>query len=198
MIEAGQFLDAAKRQGIVFFTGVPCSFLTPLMNAAISDAQTRYVGATSEGEAVAIAAGAWLAGRDTAVMCQNSGLGNAVNPITSLNHPFAIPTLMIVTWRGAPGLTDEPQHELMGRITQPMLDLIGARRLDFPENAADVESCLAQAARLMRETGQPVALIQQGRGGRNTAGGAGSWKTRAFADCRFRCCRCRGTAHRHA
>jgi len=52
---------------------------------------------------VAIAAGAWLAGRRTVVMCQNSGLGNAVNPLTSLNHPFRIPTLMIVTWgRGEP------------------------------------------------------------------------------------------------
>ena len=63
-----------------------------------------------EGEAVAVAAGAWLAGRRTVVMCQNSGLGNTVNPLTSLNHPFRIPTLLIVTWRGQPGLKDEPQH----------------------------------------------------------------------------------------
>ncbi|SDU33886.1 phosphonopyruvate decarboxylase [Stappia sp. ES.058] len=160
MIEATQFLDAARRQGIDFFTGVPCSFLTPLMNAAISDARTCYVGATSEGEAVAIAAGAWLAGRETAVMFQNSGLGNAVNPITSLNHPFEIPSLMVVTWRGEPGLKDEPQHEMMGQITQSLLDLVGARRLDFPGQADEVEPCLAEATRLMGETGQPVALVQ--------------------------------------
>ena len=61
MIEARDFLDAARAQGIDFFTGVPCSFLTPLMNAVITDPATRYVGATSEGEAVAIAAGGWLA-----------------------------------------------------------------------------------------------------------------------------------------
>ena len=118
MIEARDFLDAARAQGIDFFTGVPCSFLTPLMNAVITDPATRYVGATSEGEAVAIAAGGWLAGRETAVMFQNSGLGNAVNPLTSLNYPFEIPTLVITTWRGEPGIKDEPQHELMGRITQ--------------------------------------------------------------------------------
>ena len=78
---------------------------------------------------MAIAAGAWLAGRGTVVMCQNSGLGNAVNPLTSLNAPFRIPTLLIVTWRGQPGLADEPQHELMGQITQPLLspDAIGSR-----------------------------------------------------------------------
>ncbi len=100
---------------------MPCSFLTPLINRVASDPALRYVGAASEGEAVAIAAGAWLAGRQTAVMCQNSGLGNAVNPLTSLNTPFRIPTLLIVTWRGQPGLKDEPQHELMGRITQSLL-----------------------------------------------------------------------------
>ena len=62
MIQAKEFLDAARRHSLSFFTGVPCSFLTPLINGVISDANTRYVGATSEGEAVAIAAGAWLCG----------------------------------------------------------------------------------------------------------------------------------------
>ncbi|MDP6389261.1 MAG: thiamine pyrophosphate-binding protein, partial [Alphaproteobacteria bacterium] len=100
MIRADSFLSAAKARGFDFYTGVPCSFLTPLINRVISDKSTEYVGAASEGEAVAIAAGAWLAGRGTVVMCQNSGLGNAVNPLTSLNWPFRIPCLLIVTWRG--------------------------------------------------------------------------------------------------
>ena len=91
MIEASAFLDAAAGIGVGFYTGVPCSFLTPLINRTASDRTLRYVGAASEGEAVAIAAGAWLAGRETAIMCQNSGLGNAVNPLTSLNTPFRIP-----------------------------------------------------------------------------------------------------------
>ena len=88
MIEADFLLSEAKARGFDFFTGVPCSFLTPIINRAISDRETAYVGATSEGEAVAIASGAWLAGRETVVMCQNSGLGNTINPLTSLNHPF--------------------------------------------------------------------------------------------------------------
>lgn len=160
MIEASDFLSAATRQGIDFFTGVPCSFLTPLMNAVIADPAARYVGATSEGEAVAIAAGAWLAGRDTVVMCQNSGLGNAVNPVTSLNHPFEIPTLMIVTWRGQPGLKDEPQHDLMGRITPELLELIGARHELFPTSADEVAGKLAAARAHMSETGRPFAFVQ--------------------------------------
>src|ERR1700735_5683025 len=125
MIEASSFLDAAAGIGVGFYTGVPCSFLTPLINRTASDRMLRYVGAASEGEAVAIAAGAWLAGRRTVVMCQNSGLGNAINPLTSLNAPFRIPTLLITTWRGRRGEPDEPQHEVMGQITPDLLALIG-------------------------------------------------------------------------
>ena len=84
VIEAAEFLAAARARGFDFYTGVPCSFLTPVINRVIGDPAVAYVGAASEGEAVAIAAGAWLAGRKTVVMCQNSGLGNAVNPLTSL------------------------------------------------------------------------------------------------------------------
>ena len=114
VISADTFLVPARDAGFDFFTGVPCSFLTPIINRVIGDARSNYVAAASEGEAVAIAAGAWLAGRGTVVMCQNSGLGNAINPLTSLNYPFRIPTLLIVTWRGAPGLEDEPQHRADG------------------------------------------------------------------------------------
>ena len=89
VISAVAFLEPAQALGYDFYSGVPCSFLTPLINRVISDPALHYVGAASEGEAVAIAAGAWLAGRKTVVMCQNSGLGNTVNPITSLNWPFS-------------------------------------------------------------------------------------------------------------
>ena len=90
------------RAGFDFYTGVPCSFLTPLINGVLSARALDYVGAASEGEAVAIASGAWLAGRKTVVMCQNSGLGNAVNPLTSLNTPFRIPTLLVTTGAASP------------------------------------------------------------------------------------------------
>ena len=114
MIGSRQFIEEASASGFDFYTGVPCSFLTPLINGVISDSRLAYVGAASEGEAVAIAAGAWLAGRQPVVMFQNSGLGNAVNPLTSLNAPFRIPALLITTWRGEPGRPDEPQHESGG------------------------------------------------------------------------------------
>jgi phosphonopyruvate decarboxylase len=159
VIPADAFLGPARARGLDFYTGVPCSFLRPIINRVIGDAATAYVGATSEGEAVAIAAGAWLAGRRTVVMCQNSGLGNAVNPLTSLSFPFRIPTLLVVTWRGQPGLADEPQHELMGRITGALLDTIGVPHRPFPEAEADVAPALDAAEARMRGSDLPFALI---------------------------------------
>ena len=159
MIEATSFLDAAAAIGIGFYTGVPCSFLTPLINRTASDRTLRYVGAASEGEAVAIAAGAWLAGRETTVMCQNSGLGNAVNPLTSLNTPFRIPTLLIVTWRGQPGLNDEPQHELMGRITQSLLEVIEVPHRRLPDDPNALGPVLQEARATIARTSLPVALV---------------------------------------
>ena len=159
MITADQFIAAAREQGFDFYTGVPCSFLTPLINGVLSDRSLRYVGAASEGEAVAIAAGAWLAGRRTVVMCQNSGLGNAVNPLTSLNAPFRIPTLFVTTWRGQPGLKDEPQHELMGRITHDLLRLMELTVEDAPSEPAALAPAFARAAEAMERTGLPVAWV---------------------------------------
>jgi phosphonopyruvate decarboxylase len=161
MIEADSFLKPALESGFGFYSGVPCSFLTPIINRVISDDGLAYVAAASEGEAVAIASGAWLAGKDTVVMCQNSGLGNAVNPLTSLNHPFRIPTLLIVTWRGGPGVEDEPQHQLMGPITPGMLDVIQIPHRLFPSSDNEIAGALAEARETMAKTDLPFAMIME-------------------------------------
>ena len=159
MIEADDFLDPARDAGFDFFTGVPCSFLTPVINRVISRRDLDYVGAASEGEAVGIAAGAWLAGRNTVVICQNSGLGNTVNPITSMNWPFRIPTMMIVTWRGQPGLNDEPQHELMGQIVDRVLDDIDVRHASFPSDVDQIRPSLDTAIDQMATRELPYAFV---------------------------------------
>ncbi len=161
MIEANDFLGAARARGLGFFTGVPCSFLTPLINGVLNDTATDYVAAASEGEAVAIASGAWLAGRKTAVMFQNSGFGNAVNPLVSLNYPFRIPTLVVCTWRAGPGLKDEPQHELMGEITPGMFDLIRVPWAAFPRDKDDIAGALDTADAAMDGSGLPYGFIMQ-------------------------------------
>ena len=161
MITAGHFIAEATARGFDFYTGVPCSYLTPLINGVLSDRALRYVGAASEGEAVAIAAGAWLAGRRTVVMCQNSGLGNAVNPLTSLNAPFRLPTLLITTWRGRPGEPDEPQHEVMGAITSDLIRLMGLEQGAFPNMPDVVGPAFDQAVARMADTGSPFAWVMK-------------------------------------
>jgi phosphonopyruvate decarboxylase len=161
VIAADDFLRPAGARGFRLYTGVPCSFLTPLINRVIGDPGVTYVGAASEGEAVGIAAGAWLAGRGTVVMCQNSGLGNAVNPLTSLSFPFRIPTLLVVTWRGQPGRPDEPQHALMGEITGTLLTTMRIPHRPFPATPDAVEEALGEAERTMAATGVPFALVME-------------------------------------
>src|SRR4051812_7770692 len=161
MIAADDFLGPVRARGFDFFTGVPCSFLTPLINRVIGSQDLVYVGAASEGEAVAIAAGAWLAGRQTVVLCQNSGLGNAVNPLTSLNAPFCIPTLLITTWRGQPGIPDEPQHKVMGEITQRLLSVLGVEQAPFPRTREQLPKALTLAAEHMAATDHPFALVME-------------------------------------
>lgn len=144
-----------------FYTGVPCSFLKPLINYVIQSPDVDYVTSTSEGEAVGIAAGAYLAGRKAVVMCQNSGLGNTINPLTSLCFPFRIPILLIVTLRGEPGLKDEPQHELMGQITGELLETLHIQWEFFPDEPEKIDMVLDRAEKAMVKTGLPFALIMK-------------------------------------
>ena len=159
MISAASFIEHLRRLGYSQYAGVPCSFLKPFINYVIDDASLDYVGAASEGEAVGFTLGAWLAGRKTVTMCQNSGLGNMVNPLTSLNYPFRVPTLLITTWRGQPGVKDEPQHEQMGRIMHQLLDAIEIPWLPFPSEESEIPVVMAKAEASMTERQRPFALV---------------------------------------
>jgi phosphonopyruvate decarboxylase len=180
MIEAETFIEAASARGFALYAGVPCSYLTPFINFVASrgaparvsrpgqatpardGVPLRYVGAANEGDAVAIAAGAELGGLPAVAMFQNSGLGNAVNPLTSLTWTFRIPVLLIVTWRGEPGgAPDEPQHELMGQITPRLLELMGIPWTEFPTAEADVGPALDRACAWMKTEGRPYALVMR-------------------------------------
>jgi len=94
-------------------------------------------------------------------MCQNSGLGNAVKPLTSLNAPFRIPTLLVATWRGQPGLADEPQHELMGAITPALLDTLRIPHMAFPATADEIGPAIAAMSASLAETRLPFAFIME-------------------------------------
>lgn len=159
MIPASAFIEHLRTLGYSHYCGVPCSYLKPFINYVISDPNLNYVGAASEGEAVGISMGAYLGGHKTVTMCQNSGLGNMVNPLTSLNYPFRIPTLLITTWRGEPGRPDEPQHELMGQITHRLLETMQIPWLPFPTEESQIAPVMAQAEASMKERQLPFALV---------------------------------------
>ena len=161
MIEAAPFIEAARTRGFEWYAGVPCSYLTPFINFVSQDRTLRYLSAANEGDAVAIIAGVALAGRRGVTMMQNSGLGNAVSPLTSLTWTFRLPQLLIVTWRGQPGVADEPQHALMGPITPAMLDAMEIPWETFPTEADAIAPALDRAVAHMDATGRPYALVMQ-------------------------------------
>jgi phosphonopyruvate decarboxylase len=161
VIEAREFVGPAKRLGFDFWAGVPCSFLTPFINYTIGDSELTYISSANEGDAVAAATGAALGGHRCVAIMQNSGLGNAVSPLTSLNHVFRIPILLIVTLRGEPGKPDEPQHELMGQVTPELLDIMQIPWDWFPDQKAHVETSLESAISHMDATGRPYALVMK-------------------------------------
>jgi phosphonopyruvate decarboxylase len=167
VIEAAQFVEAARERGFDWYAGVPCSYLTPFINYVLQDESLNYVSAANEGDAVALiagvalgASGAYKARRGIAMM-QNSGLGNAVSPLTSLTWTFRLPQLLIVTWRGQPGVADEPQHALMGPVTPAMLDTMEIPWELFPTDADAIGPALDRATAHMDSTGRPYALVMQ-------------------------------------
>lgn len=162
MIRSNEVVQLFRHAGFQLFTGVPCSYLTPLIDTVIDSSDIRYVGAANEGQAVAIAAGARLGGQGSVVLFQNSGLGNAVNPLTSLTHPFRLPVLVITTWRGEPGGEhDEPQHEIMGEITPRLLELMKIPWELFPAEPAALAAALERATGHMRAQRLPYAFVLQ-------------------------------------
>ncbi len=137
------FGEELDRYGYNFYSGVPCSFLKSMINYAINKEQ--FVMSANEGDAVAICAGAQLGGKKSIFLCQNSGLTNAVSPLTSLNQVFKIPVLGFVSLRGEKGIGDEPQHELMGEITRDLLDVMQIKNEILSSNLDEAKKQLSMA-----------------------------------------------------
>ena len=161
MIEAKEFIEAARELGFVRYTSVPCSFLTPFINYVINDNALEYIASTNEGDALATTSGSVIGGQRSIVMMQNSGLGNAVSPITSLSYIFRIPFLIIVTHRGEPGVKDEPQHELMGQITEELFNTMQIPSETFPSETKEIIPALQRAEKFMSKEHRPYAFIMK-------------------------------------
>lgn len=162
MISADKFLTPARELGFNFFTGTPCSYLKPFINYVIDADGFDFIDSVNEGDAIAIAAGATVAGKRAVVMFQNSGLGNAVNPLTSLTYTFNIPMMVITTLRGEPGgAADEPQHELMGQITISMLETMRLKWAYFPQTDSEIMPALKAADEYMKKNNQPFVFVMR-------------------------------------
>lgn len=125
MIDVEEFINYLKSNNVDFFCGVPDSQLSSFCDYI--EENCNNIIAANEGNAVAIASGYHLAtNKFPVVYLQNSGLGNIVNPVTSLTHSkvYSIPMIYIIGWRGQPGFHDAPQHKKQGEITLDMLELL--------------------------------------------------------------------------
>ncbi len=167
MIDAAGFLAALEANGISFFAGVPNSLLQAFCaHLAREVPAERHVIAANEGAAVGLAAGHYLAtGAIGCVYMQNSGLGNAVNPLVSLmdSEVYGIPALLLIGWRGelvgASQLPDEPQHVKQGRITLPLLECLGIPHAVLGAETADPSGLIAHLVAEAHTRSSPVALV---------------------------------------
>lgn len=158
MIRADLIGGNLKRLGFNFYSGVPCSFQSSLINYAIKNCD--YFAATNEGDAVAICAGAYLGGKKSVVLMQNSGLANAVSPLTSLNYVFKIPVLGFVSLRGEESINDEPQHELMGKITLDLLRLMKIKWDFLSDNEELIKNQIECASKVI-DSGESFFFVVQ-------------------------------------
>lgn len=163
MISSKFFIDSLCSMQMDFFTGVPDSLLKNVC-AYITDhfVTERKVIAANEGAAVGLAAGYYLATKKIPVVyMQNSGLGNAVNPLMSLTDKevYNIPLLLLVGWRGEPGVKDEPQHIKQGKVTLPLLEAMGIKYAIMSQNETEFLSQLNYANFYMNETHEPFAFV---------------------------------------
>jgi phosphonopyruvate decarboxylase len=133
MIDASSLFLFFKKNKINFFTGVPDSILKEFIHVLdFHKKKISHIIAANEGSAVALAAGNYLSTKKPAlVYMQNSGLGNAINPLISICHSkvYSIPMILLIGWRGSPNDKDEPQHELKGKITPSILKLLNIKFL---------------------------------------------------------------------
>lgn len=148
---------------IEFFSGVPDSLLKDICAYITDNApQENHIIAANEGNAVALASGYHMAtGKIPLVYMQNSGIGNAINPLLSLadRQVYHIPLLLMIGWRGEPGVKDEPQHITQGAVTLGLLDTIKIPYAVLNDEEEKAGEQIRQAIAEIRRTGIPYALV---------------------------------------
>jgi len=166
-INPTDFYDQLASHGVDFFTGVPDSLLKEFC-LCIDDRipSDKHIITANEGNAVALAAGYYLANKTLPlVYMQNSGLGNAINPLLSLCDPevYSIPMLVMIGWRGEPGVKDEPQHVKQGKIQLELLETMDIPYETISKDDEQFASKISSAVEIAKNESRPsVLLIKKG------------------------------------
>ena len=163
MIRPQFFYELLKENGTGFFTGVPDSLLKNFC-AYLTDtvASKNHIIAANEGCAVGLAAGHYFAtGRVPLVYMQNSGLGNTVNPLLSLadKQVYSVPILLVIGWRGEPGVHDEPQHIKQGRVTCSLLDAMEIPYCILSDKETEAKVQLEKTYSHIKASSSPYAIV---------------------------------------
>ena len=163
MIHPSVFFQCLNEEGIDFFAGVPDSLLKHFCTFIRQNVPERSnIITQNEGGAVALAAGHYLAtGHLPLVYMQNSGIGNAVNPLLSLADPevYSLPMLLLIGYRGEPGVHDEPQHKKQGMVTPAMIEAMRYPCFILDSEPTEILRQTKEAIRIAKEQKTPVALI---------------------------------------
>lgn len=169
-MDVGKFVQNLNKLGIETITGIPDSTLKQFCDYVGSNGKRYFrshIVPENEGAAIGVAIGEYLAtGKAACVYMQNSGLGNIVNPITSLAHPdvYGVPMLLLIGWRGEPEIKDEPQHKFMGRVTTGLLELLEIDHsfVDYKTTQKELDSIFEKAQKNFLCNKQFAIVIRKG------------------------------------
>ena len=162
MVDVVRFVDVLRSLGVDFFTGVPDSLLKNFCAYVTDTCGEGHVIAANEGGAVGLAVGHYLAtGKIALVYMQNSGQGNAVNPLCSLadSDVCSIPMVLLVGWRGEPGMRDEPQHTKQGKITLSLFETLDIPTEILPSEEGPAFEVISKMVAIAKSESRPVAII---------------------------------------
>lgn len=167
MINPLEFIDFLNSQRINYFYGVPDSLLKPLCTNLLKMPSSRHQVATNEAMAVSSAIGSYLAtGNMACVYMQNSGLGNAINPLVSLasKEVYSIPMLLLIGWRGEilnedQQIKDEPQHSHQGKITLNQLEILNIPHIVLSKESSDWKKKVLSIIHEAMEKSIPVSIV---------------------------------------
>tara|TARA_B110000503_G_scaffold17727_1_gene25884 strand:+ start:1409 stop:2536 length:1128 start_codon:yes stop_codon:yes gene_type:complete len=163
MINTKLFYDSLNHNEVDFYTGVPDSLLKDICSYISDNAPVdKHIIAANEGGAIALAMGYYLATSKTPlVYMQNSGFGNTINPLLSLADPkvYSIPMLLLIGWRGEPGVKDEPQHVKQGEVSENLLKTLGIPYVIISDKTENIDKVISVAIKKAEENNEPYAIL---------------------------------------